>query len=71
MKNFNPNLVADEQMSLFDTRNTLLYQIREELKSLNQNLSLLNKPPESTQETKPKLKKSERVNANEKSNGRK
>jgi hypothetical protein len=46
MYKFIPNLMLDEQMIFHDTRNTLLYQIREELRTLNKNLESLNKPPE-------------------------
>jgi hypothetical protein len=52
MYKFIPSLMLDEQMIFHDTRNTLLYQIREELKMLNKNLESLNKPPE--QENKKK-----------------
>jgi hypothetical protein len=52
MYKFIPSLMLDEQMIFHDTRNTLLYQIREKLKMLNKNLESLNKPPE--QENKKK-----------------
>jgi hypothetical protein len=51
MYKFRPSLMLDEQMIFHDTRNTLLYQIREELKMLNKNLESLNKPPEPEKET--------------------
>jgi hypothetical protein len=52
MYKFIPSLLLDEQMIFHDTRNTLLYQIREELRSLNKNLESLNKPPEMEKEQK-------------------
>jgi hypothetical protein len=57
MYKFIPSLLLDEQMIFHDTRNTLLYQIREELRTLNKNLDSLNKPPEMEKEQKTLTKK--------------
>jgi hypothetical protein len=57
MYKFIPSLLIDEQMIFHDTRNTLLYQIREELRTMNKNLESLNKPPETEKEQKTIIKK--------------
>jgi hypothetical protein len=55
-KKFQPNLMLDEQM-YFDATNTLLYQIREELKENNR---LLQKQSENEPKQPEKIEKNEK-----------